>query len=54
MPALLGKTGIVNDPRYELSVLPYGWQHLTARLIQQCLVTPGRLGHQVVQGCLVA
>ena len=50
MPAFLGKAGIINDPRYDRSVLLHRWQDLLAHIIQQCLVTPGRLGHQMVQG----
>ena len=50
MLALLGEASIVNDPRYHRSVLLHRCQDLPAHFIQQSLVTPGRLGHQMVQG----
>ena len=50
MLAFLGKTGIINDPRYHRSVLLHRWQDLLAHFIQQRLVAPRRLGHQMVQG----
>jgi hypothetical protein len=45
----LGKTRVVDDPRYYRTVLLHGGEHLLPHLLKHLLVVPRRVGHQVLQ-----
>src|SRR5277367_2774748 len=47
--ALLGKAGVVDDPRLDRFVTRYGWQDTLAHTAQHRLIRPRRLGHKVQQ-----
>ena len=49
MLSLLGKPGVVHNPRHYRTVFLHGWQHLPPHLGQHLLVAPGRIGHQVME-----
>jgi hypothetical protein len=49
MLAFLGKPRVIHDPGHHRSLLLHGRQDLLAHVIEQCLVAPGSLGHQMVQ-----
>jgi hypothetical protein len=46
---LLRKSRVVEDPRYYRTMLLHGWEHLLPHWLQQLLVVPRRVGHQVMQ-----
>ena len=47
--ALLGKAGVVDDPRLDRFVTRDGWQDTFAHTAQHRLIGPRRLGHKVQQ-----
>jgi len=47
--ALLGKSGVVDDPRLDRLVTRDGWQHLLTHPAQHRLIGPRRLSHKVQQ-----
>jgi hypothetical protein len=49
MLPLLGKTGIVHNPRHHRTVFLHGWQHFVPHLRQHLFVVPRRVGHKVMQ-----
>jgi hypothetical protein len=50
MRAFLRKAGVIDDPGHHWPLLLHRWQHMVAYFIEQGFVTPGCLGHQMVQG----
>jgi len=48
MLPLLGKTGIVHNPRHHRTVFLHGWQHFVPHLRQHLFVAPRRVGHKVM------
>ena len=47
--AFFRKPGVIHDPRHHRPVLLHCRQYLFAHLPEDCLITLGRLGHQIVQ-----
>ena len=49
MLSLLGKTRIIHNPRYYLTVFQHGWQHITPHCGQHLLVVPRSVRYQMMQ-----
>jgi hypothetical protein len=49
MLALLGKTGVIDDPCHHWSLFLHGGQHLSAHLLQHGLIAPWSLGYHMMQ-----
>jgi hypothetical protein len=49
MLSLLGKTRIIHNPRYYLTVFLHGWQHIPPHCGQHLLIVPRGVRYQVMQ-----
>jgi hypothetical protein len=54
MLSLLGKTGVIHDPRHHRTVRLHRRQHRAPHLRQHCFVVPRCIRHQVVERLMPA